>query len=315
MENNNRLRINYSKYVLNLELGTSTIFKNLPTIVFRGAIGRELRRMSCIFPNRICQQCSINKTCVYSFLFETHIDKNNDFIYGRDRASHPFIINIEAETHKPLNFVELELTLIGKATDYLPYFYQAVTRAGELGFSKDSIKYKIADVINKGKSVLSSVGGFNIPKQLDVWELDSEANKTQRADCLIEFKTPLRIKKDGKYLRTPTYSDIINSIQRRVLVLSSLYQDSVTNNKLDRETVEVWSKNKIMETQARWVDVNYYSRSQNESLKLGGVVGKISIDGEFSPQEFSLLRAGELFNIGKNVAFGLGKIKIMEGRI
>jgi len=47
-------------------------------------------------------------------------------------------------------------------------------------------------------------------------------------------------------------------------------------------------------------------------MMLGGLIGTIDVSGTFSQFEIKLLEAAEIFHIGKNSSFGLGKIKIKK---
>jgi hypothetical protein len=43
-------------------------------------------------------------------------------------------------------------------------------------------------------------------------------------------------------------------------------------------------------------------------MKLGGIIGNIEIGGKFSEEDLSILKFDEIFHLGKNTGFGLGKI-------
>jgi len=60
-----------------------------------------------------------------------------------------------------------------------------------------------------------------------------------------------------------------------------------------------------------WIELKRYSARQKSNMKLGGVVGDLIIKGEFNDFEISLLEFIDLFNIGKNISFGLGKVEVL----
>jgi hypothetical protein len=48
-------------------------------------------------------------------------------------------------------------------------------------------------------------------------------------------------------------------------------------------------------------------------MKLGGLVGTLTLEGDVSPFA-PLLRAAEILHTGKDAVFGLGKIEVLPAR-
>jgi hypothetical protein len=67
----------YLKFTFSMEFEKPVYFKYFPVFSFRSVLGKQLRALSCLFPGRICSGCSINNTCSYAQIFESHINKNN----------------------------------------------------------------------------------------------------------------------------------------------------------------------------------------------------------------------------------------------
>ena len=63
----------------------------------------------------------------------------------------------------------------------------------------------------------------------------------------------------------------------------------------------------------KWEERKHVSSRTSSNMSLGGVVGKIKISGNLDEYQKSLLHAGSVFHVGKNVAFGLGKMKLIYG--
>lgn len=57
----------------------------------------------------------------------------------------------------------------------------------------------------------------------------------------------------------------------------------------------------------RWEDWQRYSHRQQKALLMGGLVGKITYQGELEPF-MPYLRMAEIFHVGKGTVFGLGNI-------
>jgi hypothetical protein len=65
----------------------------------------------------------------------------------------------------------------------------------------------------------------------------------------------------------------------------------------------------IFESNLSWFDWRRYSNRQDQAMFMGGLVGQITYKGataDFIP----FFRFCEIFHIGKQTAFGLGKIEI-----
>ncbi|MFL6260778.1 MAG: CRISPR system precrRNA processing endoribonuclease RAMP protein Cas6 [Thermoanaerobaculia bacterium] len=52
-----------------------------------------------------------------------------------------------------------------------------------------------------------------------------------------------------------------------------------------------------------------WSQRQNTAMKLGGLVGTLTLEGDLAPFA-PLLRAAEILHAGKGAVFGLGKIEV-----
>ncbi len=59
----------------------------------------------------------------------------------------------------------------------------------------------------------------------------------------------------------------------------------------------------------RWLDWERWSQRQNAAMKLGGLVGTLTLEGDVAPFA-PLLRAAEVLHAGKGATFGLGKVEV-----
>ena len=57
-------------------------------------------------------------------------------------------------------------------------------------------------------------------------------------------------------------------------------------------------------------DWERYSQSQKFRMKLGGLVGTLSLEGDIEPF-IPYLRLGEWLHVGKNTTFGLGQYQLI----
>jgi len=268
----------------------------LTEVVFRSAIGFHLHRMCCVLKGQeSCASCALNQTCVYSWFFESHIEKDSIAVPGRDRASHPFLL--EFDRVSPTEGF-LKVVFLGNSRNFIPYVIEAVSRTGVRGVSRDRTQFTVESVLHEGHPYV-----YNMRET----EHDSRSWPDFRSlgKGFIVLDCPCRIKESGKYVSSIDLATFITAMQRRMHVLTCLYGDEpyqITD-------IAIPSSQPVGQS---WKDVNYYSVRQKERIKLGGVVGMIHVKEKPSDSVSRLITAAEYFHIGKNASFGLGKIHYEE---
>lgn len=146
-----------------------------------------------------------------------------------------------------------------------------------------------------------------IYKDGNLKEIDKYRKKLKIKEYLkvvqIKFETPLRIKKEGKFVRNSQIEleDILTSVFKR---LNEFNQRKVY--KLD-----YIPKYEYITKDLFFKDLSRYSNVQNKSMKLGGLVGVLEVK-KLDKRSFELLKIGELIGVGKETSFGLGKIKVED---
>jgi len=302
------MMLKYIKIDITIKFDKEIEFYIYPTFIFRSVLGKELKRLVCLFKGRKCPECPIKYTCAYSYVFETPIEKNNQFLKGRDRASHPFVLSSDTVLGAKTDHLNLYLTLFGKGIDYFPYIYYSLLQAGKKGIFKERIKFTLNSAEIDGASIIDNENNINMDFERKEWFLQ-KSGQAKNIKLLITFLSPLRLKYQGSYGTDFSFDDFLVAAKRRCDVLCGLY------GKIDKEDmVDNFLKisHRIIKRNIKWMDLNYYSARQKSRLKMGGVSGSILVEGNFSTEELSFLEAGELFHVGKNPGFGLGKIKVEE---
>lgn len=298
--------LTFSLFSIAINFETKLSFKIHPLFLFRSVIGMQLHNTVCLFKKRKCIDCSINRECAYAMIFETIIDKDNSVLPKNEKSLHPFVLYSEADENVKTEKINLYVTIIGKAISYFPYFYYALVKAGKYGIQKERIKFEVNDVSVDGKSIIEDKDNVKMPEEFKKFELLSDTETFEEKSIKVELKTPFRFKKDGKYLSDFEANDFFESIYRRLFVLNSLYGEGNFPEWKENKTISIKEKNLF------WKDLKHYSARQKDLLKLGGVVGSFILEGKFTPFDISLLKGAEVFNVGKNVAFGLGKVMLIE---
>lgn len=309
--------LEYADITFTLEFESPIKIYDNTGFIIRSVFGKELHDMCCVVKQKTCSTCPMCYTCIYAWFFETHLEKQNSIISGRTRASHPFTHSIENSNLQPTTLLELKFTLIGKGIDYLPYVFYALIRAGNHGVFKNRISFTIKDVLYNGRSILQGSETISIPIEPKIWRIpNKEQELNTNKEICIQLLTPFRYKKNGTYSDVIQIEDILLAASRRMKTLMLLYgKQKISDSELKLfEAVDnnIMTRIKLKQKNLMWKDITYYSGRQQKPMKLGGVQGSVIMEGLWNKEELSLLSAAEIFHIGKNVSFGLGRISVYQ---
>jgi len=249
----------------------------------RGALGYALKKVSCINPSYNCEGCFASANCLY---YEFYEEKN---VFHKYR----FDINLG------LDYYNFDFYLFDDAVIKLPYVISAlhmmITQNG-LGMNRNT--YKDFDMyINDEPCFIN--GQLKMPKDFTKSFMINKISQNVH----LKFLTPLRIKKDNKFLRSDglELENIINSIyQRQMQLLGKGFkkfpykiEGEITNKKLE------------------FKELTRQSNRQKTTMNMGGIIGSMEIKN-LSKECYEVLKLGELIGVGKQTVFGLGKIKVED---
>jgi len=292
-------------FSLNLE--KETILSSFLGSTLRGGFGSVFRRIVCITKETYCKNCILKDKCVYSYLFESP-GENTRYTY----IPHPFVIESPFFIERPVHSLCFNLILFGNAIDYLPYFIYTFEELGNIGIGKDRQKYKIKEVTSKGSLVYDGETKIlqNSPAPImgDEIEAEIDSYKNSVHQLTLDFITPVRIKEKGRFTDRLDFAILFKNLTRRISLLSKYHCGEEWN-----AGEKVPSDIKTKASNLFWRDLERYSSRQGMRMKLGGVMGEITFEGNLSPY-LPLLRLGEYTHIGKATAFGLGKYEIKLDR-
>ncbi len=124
----------------------------------------------------------------------------------------------------------------------------------------------------------------------------------------LSLKTPVRLKFENKLKAALPFHVVTRAMLRRISALSNYHGSG--EPPLDyRGLVERAKAVEITHSSLKWFDWKRYSTKQDKSMLMGGMIGRVTYSGklaEFVP----LIRFCEKVHIGKQTAFGLGKIEL-----
>ncbi len=247
----------------------------------RGAFGYALKKVTCINPSFKCEGCFASESCLY---YEFYEQRNRPHKYRFD-----FELGRE--------FYDFSLYLFDDTTTKLPYAISALQMMlTQNGFGVDRKTYKEYDMYIDGK-LINANNNLQIPaNSIKTLQIDKICQ-----DVRVEFKTPLRLKKNNRLIRDDNieFYDIVNSIhQRQRQILSKGYKKFPYN-----------IEGQIVNKNLKYKELTRMSNRQKSTMNMGGIMGTIEIKG-INRAAYEVLKVGELIGVGKQTVFGLGKMEV-----
>ncbi len=298
--------------------------------LLRGAFGHALRRMVCVMgPGELCENCMLRGQCIFPRLFETFIEgKPPPFLQGLKTAPRPFVI--DACDYRQLFHVkeslQFDLLLFGQAIEMLPYAIYAVSKMAENGLGKSRYPFKLNEVF------WHNSGSESNPRNNGTWHSLYDGTSKRLTDnpeprmagspnghgahnlgtaqnCCIKFLTPARLKFKNNLSSDFTFRMLVFKMLRRVLEIAHFHVPDAQIDWEFKPLLVAADDVRIVRRDLHWQDWQRRSNRQDTTMKMGGFVGKLSLEGNLAPFT-DLLRVCEVVHVGKGAVFGNGKIWI-----
>jgi hypothetical protein len=128
----------------------------------------------------------------------------------------------------------------------------------------------------------------------------------------VRLESPTRLVRDGRLLggSEPVPLDLL--VARILDRFGALYgpdADPWLAPEVRRQLEEGARGAALLEDTTRWLEVADYSARTRKEMLMGGKVGRLVYDGAALPL-LPVLRAGEVLHVGKNPAFGCGRLSV-----
>jgi hypothetical protein len=295
---------------------------------FRGAFGNALKRVICANPrlvrNDACQQCLLVSSCLYKKIFEPA----PAILWGWQENEKaippppPYIFEPPLTGQKDFSAgeqMEVGMTLIGEATRQLPYVIYAFVKMGEIGIgkhrwdNKGSLTGKFAvKQVENGHLLYDGQSFFNTSCQKE--NFLARAKGSNPKTLTINFLTPTRLSSYRQLLgpRELQFFHLVEWLLRRLNILCRVYgAGEGVSREVWENLSELGKEVKRGESALFWQDWERFSHRQNRRMFLGGIMGKVSFQGDLKPF-LPLIAAGEVLHLGKQSSFGLGQYEILS---
>jgi len=301
--------------------------------LLRGVLGYSLKRVCWHGSNTDmhCRQCVLHAPCPYAYLFETCTSKR----LGAQPADmpRPYVLEppLDGKTdYAPGDRLAFGLTLVGKAIDYLPYFFAAYASQGAFGLGKDWGRYELERVeaiepaTRQAKALFDD--GHWIPSE-DTWSVDFSqlaelAGQLSATQVTLSLVTPLRLTLSQRTRSSakeyvdglaaePAFPVLLDNLLKRVALLYRVHCGRVWTD--SREALHEAAVGVRSECDTHWVPWGRTSTRQGRDLDYGGLLGRARYSGDLRPF-LPFLLLGSLIHVGEKCDAGNGLYRLVWPR-
>ncbi|MBN1997822.1 CRISPR system precrRNA processing endoribonuclease RAMP protein Cas6 [candidate division KSB1 bacterium] len=289
------------------------LFPSFKGSTIRGSFGHSFKKIVCVRVDKDCKSCHLQQTCLYSYIFDTPVTQVNGLLQSVSNAPHPFVFEPDIITknfYQAGEQFEIDVILIGRSIQYVPYFiYGFDLLAGKgLGKGRGTAQLDVVLCRNCNETVYQSTQKI-VTKKWQTLEFEFDDITDQCSEIELEFLTPTRIKFKNSLTDQLDFTLFFTNLIRRISILIQFHQVKKNFNFDHAALIEASRSVDVSNSRLKWFDWERYSTRQNTRMKLGGLTGTVKFKGDLGPF-IPFLRAGEYIHVGKGTSFGLGKYKI-----
>lgn len=324
--------LRYLKLRIYLVTESDISFPAFPGTTLRGGFGYAFKNIACCFHSRQCLECPLSTNCSYYYVFETPCPDNAAMMKLYPQAPHPFIIGFESldkNTYEKGESFSFNITLVGKAINYLPTFILAFNILGKNGIGKKRGKYKVSKIViqdstrEKSEQIIYSpnnrlllkpsfISEFPLNVLSDLQMDSNNKSKIKPEYIILEFLTPTHILFNGKPTVIPEFHNLVRVMLRRLSALSYFHCGYNLNTLNHKAIIEKANKIYIQDKNLNWFKVKRYSTRQKQTHHLVGFMGQVTYSGSNIHSFLPLLNLFSDLHIGKHTTFGQGSYQIKE---
>jgi hypothetical protein len=256
----------------------------------------------------LCEYCVARPKCPYPATFSRELASDPVALKRHQKPSVPFVFQIPV-LPAPLakgSEVEVCLVLVGAATQYVAEYWRALQHL----FQHDSVRGALPFSVLRMES--SGCSGFRTLLAVTAGPLKSDLLTTISFDDLVALNTldphripilittPLRIAREGSFLKEYSFPLFLRTLLRRISSLAYYYYGSI---------LEMDFKRLSAQSESIAITENSFCWEEWRKERLCGIIGTGVLSGELTDFH-SVLLLGEYLNCGKDAPFGLGQYEL-----
>lgn len=302
-----RLRIRF----LALEDALLSEFKGS---MLRGSLAHAMARTTCKKSNsEQCDACDEIKDCPFYDAFKRTFKDEVPWRKPDNDAPRPFVIDCpETEKHyRRGDYLTFYLNLFGTRLR-TELWIEVLQHMALAGLTKRQHKFALYSVSLQTRFPDSDswqdlyVFPQNHPERLYMETEISEMKNGHQAT--LNFLTPAQFNIETRFGTDFTFADLTKRLLRRYYELLTLYQQPVENFEFKTflDAAQEIEMHKELAWHRGW---KRFSSTQRSTLNLDGHVGSIRLTGDLTRFR-DLLSKAQLFHVGRETVFGLGKMRL-----
>jgi len=281
-----------ARYRFHFTASTPVRFPAWAGSVLRGGFGHALRQLACMTRQKDCSGCPLLHTCPYPALFAPPpVDHP---LQRLSQPPAPYLIEPAGwgalELPPGANW-HLDMVLIGRARHELPLIRLAWQRAAQRGLGP-----------GEGRSELH---------EIETRTPESPQLPENTHAITLHFHTPLRLQDNGRAV-PPDKLDaerLLMQLMRRLALLAEFHGNGSPG--WDFKALKQAAATIASQKQLKWQDWTRRSSRQQQTMQLGGAIGRWTLQGELTPF-LPALHLGQWLHVGKETVFGLGRYTLED---
>lgn len=275
----------------------------------KGDFAQSFRQAVCQ-TDGLCASCKHSSQCPCPATFSRELASDPAAVKRHQKPSVPFVFQLPVLPIPCAKGSEVEvcLVLVGSATQYLAEYWQALQHLFQPDPSRGCFPFSIVRLQSAGccgfRTLLASGAGPLKGDLLTTISFDDLAalNTLDSERIALRFLTPLRIARDGSFLKQFSFSPFFRTMLRRISSLAYYYYGSILD--LDFKRLSAQSETIVLAE-------NCFHWEEWRKGRLCGVIGSGILSGDLSDYHPVLL-LGEYLNCGKDAPFGLGRYELVR---
>ncbi len=279
----------------------------------RGAFGGAFRRLCCLA--RAGEECPAPASCPYHLVFETAPPPDAEALRTHEEIPRPFVIApppASAEQYPMGSAVAFDLTLIGRAREYLPHFVVTLREVDRLGRGRRRVALRRLDAVHPltGACEVVYTGDENLvrPREVSLALADCAALPLPNGPIRLTFATQTRLKQGGAFARRPDFQLLFRRLLGRLSALARFHDKGPLDVDF-RGLIEAAGAVRLARHETRWTRWARYSARQDRRMEWEGLVGAAVYEGDLAPF-WPYLVFGQWTHVGSSTTFGLGRYVI-----
>jgi len=279
----------------------------------RGAFGTAFRALCC--PARPGEACPLPASCPYHVVFETAPPPGATALRRHADVPRPFVLAPPPAVRREYpagSQVVFELTLIGRAREFLPHFVVTLREVDRIGRGRRAVTLRRLEAIHPltGAAGVVYEAGEDLvrPRDLGVSLADCREAPCPGDTVSVRFVTQTRLKHEGDFARRPDFHVLFRRLLGRLSSLARFHGPGPLD--LDfRDLIERARSVAIARDDTRWTRWARYSGRQDRRMEWEGLEGVVTYRGDLHPF-WPYLVFGQWTHVGSGATFGLGAYRI-----